>query len=384
MKNRRYFFFLKWGALLALLATIPFFFFFLASRSFRGPELMEGPVGLGVLQETDGVKHLVPLEDVVSGGVSKDALPAINRPIFESVAFADAYLKDNGLGLVLEAEDHVRFYPFQLLVWHEVVNDVFEGVPLLVFYGPLTGSSAVYHRKMGGDEDGLEPMVFGTSGRVFNNDGLLFDRETESLWSPFVGEALVGERAGDSLVPYPSTVLSWQAFKSAYPKGEVLSRKTGADRDYTLDPYRGYEGNTDIFFPLDRMDARLPPKTVVYGYEDKKTGVSKAYPLDAIQAVGFLFDQVGETAVLILSDQKTGEVRGFSPFLGDRLFNFEKEGDGMKDQETGSLWNSRGQAVDGPLAGSVLVPVSLRRVYWFAWAAFFPDTVIAKEGPDHF
>ncbi|MFQ5935910.1 MAG: DUF3179 domain-containing (seleno)protein, partial [Acidiferrobacterales bacterium] len=46
--------------------------------------------------------------------------------------------------------------------------------------------------------------------------------------------------------------------------------------------------------------------------------------------------------------------------------------------QTGSTWNILGEAVDGPLTGKKLTPIVHANHFWFAWAAFKPDTEIYK------
>ncbi|MBI5794177.1 DUF3179 domain-containing protein [Candidatus Uhrbacteria bacterium] len=216
---------------------------------------------------------------ILESGVIQDGIPAITEPVIESIAAADVYLENDGLGIAVEDHGYARFYPFQILVWHEVVNDTFRGEEILVTYCPLTYSSAVYERTVAD-----EVVVFGVSGKVMDSNTLLFDATSGSLWSQLKGEAIEGAFIGAKLVRLPSTILSWSAFKTDYPYGDVLSRETGADRDYTQDPYdrEGYYDSAAIWFPLSHEDARLPAKTIVYGYE--QDGVAMAYPVDFVQA----------------------------------------------------------------------------------------------------
>ncbi len=215
---------------------------------------------------------------IIESGLMKDAIPAITDPVIESIAEADVYLENDGPGIVVEQKGYARFYPFQILVWHEVVNDTFRGEDILVTFCPLTYSSAVYERTVAD-----EVAIFGVSGKVMDSNTLLFDAASESLWSQLKGEAIEGAFTGARLVRLPSTLMSWSEFKTAYPYGDVLSRETGADRDYTQNPYdqESYFDSAAVWFPLSHEDARLPAKTIVYGYEED--GSAMAYPEDYVQ-----------------------------------------------------------------------------------------------------
>ncbi len=226
---------------------------------------------------------------IVLGTAHKDDIPSIDEPAYESVASADVYLNDVGKGLAVEVGSRARFYPFQILVWHEVVNDTLNGRDLLVTFDPLTYASAVYDR---GD-------MFGVSGKLWNSNTLLYDRTTESLWSQLRGEAIEGTLAGTRLTRYSSEVMAWATYKIEYPYGQVLSRETGADRDYTQDPYDGYYESAAIWFPLDREDPRLAPKSFVFGVE--RQGAAVAFPVDSLEEFDTIQAIVQENDILVPS-----------------------------------------------------------------------------------
>jgi len=213
---------------------------------------------------------------LVSGGTPDGGIPSIDTPVFESVAEADQYLKDDGMGLDVEVGGKRRFYPFQIIVWHEIVNDTFGGKNLAVTFSPLTMTGMVFERPD-------TTTVFHVAGSLWNDNLVLVDEATHSLWSQVLGRAVVGERTGTILAPYPTTIASWTDWKVENPRGEVLSRDTGASRDYTRDPYGNYAASPAILFPLTSIDARLPAKTMVYVVTDGDTRT--AYPADAVAKV---------------------------------------------------------------------------------------------------
>ncbi len=214
--------------------------------------------------------------DLVSGGTPDGGIPSIDTPVFESVAEADQYLKDDGMGLDVEVDGDHRFYPFQIIVWHEIVNDTFGDKNLAVTFSPLTMTGMAFERPD-------VTTVFHVAGSLWNDNLVLVDEATHSLWSQILGRAVVGERSGTILVPYPTTVATWTDWKVENPRGEVLSRDTGASRDYTRDPYGNYAASPSILFPLTTVDARLPAKTMVYVMTDGDTRT--AYPADAVAKV---------------------------------------------------------------------------------------------------
>ena len=64
---------------------------------------------------TDGVKHGVPLAEIIGGGPPKDGIPSIDKPTFVSIAEADKFLNDSEPGIALQIDGVKRFYPFQIL-----------------------------------------------------------------------------------------------------------------------------------------------------------------------------------------------------------------------------------------------------------------------------
>lgn len=184
--------------------------------------------------------------NLVSTGVEKDGIPSIDDPKFESVAAADPYLDDQGFGIVVEAGGRSRFYPYQILVWHEIVNETFAERPLLVTYSPLCGAGLVFERTSNG-----EARSFGVSGKVYNNCSVLYDRKDGTLVS----------QIAPGLTPFPSRMMTWREYKTEFPRGQVLSRETGSVRDYTFNPYGDYETSNAILFPLDRDNVSQPAKS---------------------------------------------------------------------------------------------------------------------------
>lgn len=201
------------------------------------------------------VRNRLPLatpafDGIVPSGAGANGIPAITQPRFDDVKTADAYLSDDGLGIDLAIGSAHRFYPYQILVWHEVVNDELNGVPVAVTYDPLCGSNVVFDRRVGDTT-----LTFEVAETVQNNNLMILGSD----------DAVRTQLADTSLTRLSSTVVSWKTFKSEHPNAEVLSRSTGAIRDYTSNPYGDYALNNTIYFPLTKMDGSRPAKEVMMG-----------------------------------------------------------------------------------------------------------------------
>ncbi len=286
--------------------------------------------------------------------------------------------------LSLAVDGETRAYPVQILTWHEIVNDTFDDLAVTVSYCPLCNSALAYNRDLGD-----RVVTFGTSGRLFNSSLVMYDRETESLWTHFNGTAVVGTLHGTRLELLPMQTTSWASFLQANPDGLVLTRETGHDRRYGQNPYSGYDDVTTSPFLFDGdSDPRLPAKERIVGI--RRNDDSAAIVLESLSSVGVLATEVdgdllsvwhlpGTATALegssVAGGRDIGAVGVYLPVIDGQVLTFDRTDDGVfVDAETGSSWNIQGLALDGPLAGEQLQPVEHIDTFWFALAAFEPDT----------
>ena len=241
---------------------------------------------------TDDVKHSIPFSEIISGGPAKDGIPSIDDPKFISVTKARDDLDDDDPGLALSIGGTDRFYPYEIFVHHEIVNDTFDGRRVLVTYCPLCATGIVFDPLVDG-----ERVEFGTSGRLWQSNLLMYDRKTDSLWSQILGEAVVGEMTGQRLAIIPSDIIRFGEWRNQHPQGEVLSRDTGSFRLYGRDPYGNYYTNDSaIFFPVSNQDNQLPAKDMVLGIVIN--GSAKAYSNEAIKAAGTFEDVFADKTII--------------------------------------------------------------------------------------
>ncbi len=324
--------------------------------------------------------HIIPADQIVSGGPPPDGIPSIDNPKFVTAANASSLLTDDYDSVVgISLNGDVRAYPLQIMVWHEIVNDVVGGVPVAITYCPLCYSTQAFIRQINGTT-----VQFGTSGKLYNNNLVMYDRLTKSLWSQIWGQAIAGNLTGYRLQRVPIDVTTWGAWKKLYPNTMVLSRQTGFNRDYGDDPYGAYYFTNGLYFPLSYRDSRLPQKTLVLGLTIG--GTSKAYILSSPFEQGSIaymltnltsplsMDSVGGKPVLIWEAGQI--VRFFSPVVNGKLLTFTNLNGTIVDSETRSSWNFEGVAISGPLKGQSMTKYVTETAFWFAWAAFYPDTTI--------
>lgn len=325
-----------------------------------------------------------------SGGPPPDGIPSIDDPHFHRADTVD-YLAPADPVVALEIDGDARAYPLEILIWHELVNDTVGGVPVSVAYCPLCNSVTVYERDVEG-----RVLDFGVSGLLYNSSLVMYDRQTETLWSHFTGEPLHGELVDADLVALPATIAGFGAWSAEHPDGLVLNRETGVDRDYGVNPYPGYDDvDSDPFLFEGEVDGRFTAMTRVVGVESPVDG-AVAFPLLQLRDERVQLAQLGdEAAVAFWSPGSTSALDGsqvsggvdvgttgvFDPVVDGRELTFvaSRDTDGepvIVDEETGSTWNVFGEATAGELAGTRLDQYPHIDTFWFAWIAFHPDSVV--------
>jgi hypothetical protein len=337
---------------------------------------------------TDFTKHSVPYTEIISGGPPKDGIPAIDEPRFVGVDEADAWLEPPEPVILLRIADDAKAYPIQIVMWHEVVNDTAGGRPVAVTFCPLCNTAIAFERTVDGRE-----LTFGTTGRLRFSNLIMYDRQTESWWQQATGEAIAGELTGTRLRSLPAAIVSWRAFRSAHPEGEVLSRKTGFARDYGQNPYAGYDDvdSSPFLYEGPGTPGDLPPMARVITMDAE--GKPVAYPYEALRKSPTINDIVDGEPIVVLWQEGTasaldessidagrdvGSAGVFSRRLDGKILTFRSQGDAILDRETGSEWNVLGEAVAGELEGSRLGPIVSIDHFWFSWAAFRPETRVYK------
>lgn len=340
----------------------------------NSPKLIAGVApGAAGQQSTDSqqIKHIVPLDQIVNGGPTPDGIPSIDNPKFLSVGEASKFLKDSDLVVGLTINGQTKAYPLLILVWHEIVNDKVGGVSVSVTYCPLCFTTQVFNRTISGHI----VVEFGTSGKLYNNNLVMYDRLSGSLWSQALGEGIVGTHAGESLKRIPFDLAYWKDWKQLYPNSMVLSTDTGFTRPYGVDPYGDYYTSDQLFFPISNVDKRLGLKEMVVGLDNE--GQYKAYILHQIESSKIIKDKVGNKSIVLFSLYPR-MARAYSPVINSQTLDFQYDVSSNKisDKQSGSQWNFDGMAVNGQLKGKQLTRLPFDEGFWFSWAAFHPQTRI--------
>ena len=286
-------------------------------------------------EEFDLSKHSIPVTEILSGGPPKDGIPAILDPRFLEAEQA-TFLRDADLVIGVALNGSAKAYPTRILNWHEVVNDTIGDQPVAITWCPLTQSGIAFDRRAGG-----HVKTFGVSGRLYNSNVLIYDHQSESLWSQLAEAAVTGPSAGTPLTPVGSQLITWRTWRTLHPETLVLSTATGYPRSYQRNPYGSYLQDPGVMFPVNRQDTRLLAKAKVLGI--MVNGLAKAYPLASLKtSPGPLVDT-----------------------LGGQTLQVHRSTDGMSAFAT----DAEGRLLHGTV------------LYWFAWAAFHPQTLVYDQEP---
>ncbi len=327
-----------------------------------------------------------------SGGQPPDGIFPIDEPTYAPPDLLDYELDPEEAVVAVEVNGDARAFPIQLMIWHEIVNTEIGGVPVTVTFCPLCNSALTFDRRLGD-----RVLDFGTSGELYQSALVMYDRQTETLWAHFTGQALVGHLAGSRLDLVPTQTVSYGQWLAAHPDGQVLTRNLGAPPQYFglygTNPYGGYDGEDidpfDGFF-VGEIDRTLAAKARVVGVVDDLGPVAVRFddlarrPVIPVAEGGrdlVVWHRPGLASPLdrfaVSEGRDVGQTGVFVPRAADGTpLTFRAVEDGFVDDQTGSRWNILGTAVEGPLAGERLVAVPHTDAFWFAWATYQPGTVL--------
>jgi hypothetical protein len=312
----------------------------------------------------------IRLEEIVFGGVKKDGIPALRNPRFIGAAQA-AFMTpgEKVFGVHIRNED--RAYPLRILDWHEMANDVIDGQTVSLAYCTLCGSGILYQTTLAPGES----YTFGSSGLLYRSNKLMYDHQTNTLWSQLTGEPVMGPLVGKrkKLPILPMTLTTWSEWRKWHPETMILSLDTGYRRDYRPGAaYGEYFASPDTMFPVwKRSSAPLKQKDWIWVLD--VDGIRKAYPMRALVKSPVLNDFVRRTSVVIVTDPASEAVRAY----GSRGRQFRQGVSGtLVDTRSGEKFT-----VDEDALTTADGAIQLKRLpghagYWFGWYAFYPGAEV--------
>ena len=317
-----------------------------------------------------------------------DCIPALTNPAILKASEA-SYLLDSDLVLGVYQNGVARAYPHPILWWHEIVNDTLGGEMFTVSFCPLTSTGLLFDATFNDEEH-----TFGVTGLLYNNNLIMYDRLSGNTFFPqmcYLGNVRNQNEdefdfvlTGDHLELMPIIETTWGVWKALYPNTTVLSDNTGFSRDYSRYPYGTYRSNNGLLlFPITKEDLRLNRKDIIFGLT--LNNIERAYPFKLMGERAVLNDDVGGAKVVVLYSKEAKFAVAFYREVDRQVLNFELQdvlGSALitfRDNETGTIWNMKGEAISGPLAvnRTSLEQVPAYNAMWFAWGAFWEQPEIA-------
>ncbi len=227
---------------------------------------------------TDFDKSSVAFDEIKDGGPPKDGIPPIDEPVFSRAVEVDLPDIEPVIGVIVDGTP--RAYPIRILIWHEIVNDWIGDVPISVTFCPLCNTGIVFDRRFGG-----EVLDFGTTGKLRNSDLVMYDRQTESWWQQFTGEAIVGRMTGAVLETIPARLESFGNFRRRAAEidpggGWVLVPNDEVMRAYGITPYVGYDSLEKPFLYNGPLPTQVAPLARVVRVGER------AWSLDLVREKG--------------------------------------------------------------------------------------------------
>lgn len=313
----------------------------------------------------------IRLDEIVWGGVKQDGIPPLRQPELLS-AKAAKYLADTDIVFGLYLNGVAKAYPKRILAWHEFFTDTFGETKVAGVYCTLCGTVIGYNMVANGVFHDL-----GTSGFLYRSNKLMYDKETQSLWSTIQGAPVLGPLVdkGISLETFPVETTTWGQWKKRHPTTKVLSLETGHERDYSEGAaYASYFGTDDLMFPVPIMDDyRLHNKSEVLiirapDYQKDPLAIS----INHLKKKKWLQGKIGSTNFVAIAD-KTGAARAYE--LGNiKMISYKK---GQFKDDSGQVWKVTN---DGIIStdNQPLKQIPSHNIFWFAWLNAYPSTRLVK------
>ena len=311
-------------------------------------------------------------QNQIFGNAGQDAIPALTEPTFIGVG-------EPGTEYLLEDDRVIGFFngsqalaiPLNIMWFHEIVNLEINGTLVSITHCPLTGST------LGFDREEVRGVEFGVSGLLFQNNLIMYDRVSpESLWPQMLRGARCGGRTGALLDMVHLVEMTWEGWQALHPDTRVVSAFTGYPRPYEIYPYGDYDDldNAGVLYPLE-VDTRRPPKERVLGIPVDVGGIALPFGvLDEKGPVSATHLQTNDQSIVVFWDRSVQGAAAYRTSLNGQELTFSESDGKIVDDQTGTVWQVDGRAIDGAFAGSHLDGFPDAFVaYWFAWPAFYPQ-----------
>lgn len=320
-------------------------------------------------------RELAAITDkLLQTSVTYGAIPSLYRPEYVRVIDADLAMDRNDPVFIVQFPDGPRIYPQRILVWHIVINEVFDDIAYAITYCPITGTLAAYRSDFGGIN-----LIFDAEGRLFDGNAVLIDRNSGSLWLQMLGIAFDGPMRERGMPTLPVFWTTWSAAKRVYPNAPVLAVPKEGTRAYARDPYGNYlkkgtyYDNDLLGYKVARRDKRFHVKSPMLGME--LNGNLLAVDINYVKKKGAVNFFLGPEPLLAVHDRALDVVRIYNRQLWDKPSLFVYDQGQLIDLTTRSIWNpATGKAVRGNMENASMKEYYGIYAMWYSWFSINPET----------
>lgn len=309
--------------------------------------------------------------DYIFGEEDREMFPVINEPNYIRAEEADAFLEDKDIIYTFVYKDKTYAYPASILSFHHLVNDTVDEKPFVMSLCLLSGSAAVYSRNV---DD--QVLSFGVLGSLYNGNLIMFDDKTSSYWLQLTGDAFEGFSTNSKLKTLSSVeAVEWKSIKN---QNNLKVLSPVRDMKFYREFYQSFLKSPFGVESLGERKQNTAFDTFTTGLGIEIRDVSKFYPLKMIERKVTINDEVNGWPILVVQDPTLNTPRIFKRTVEERVLTFSLKGGQVLDDQTHSVWNMKGESVSGELRGVRLERPVYTQVYWFSWAAFYPNSLIFK------
>lgn len=283
----------------------------------------------------------------------------------------DNKIPGDKLVIGLEINGVAKAYPIQVIGYHHQVRDTIGSTPVMVTYCTVCRTGRVFSPVVNG-----QPEEFRLVGMDHFN-AMFEDSRTGSWWRQATGEAITGPLKGSSLEEIPSQQTSLAAWIATNPSSQIMQFDPSFVEDY--EDLAEFDNGT-IKSSLEKRDsASWRFKSWVIGVHTKQE--SKAYDWNELVKRSIIQDSLSQLPLLILLEKDTVSFHVFNRMQGSQALHFTWNAatQELRDVQTGSLWNLKGECIEGPLSGMAVQRIQAYQEFWHSWQTFHPDT---KQYPE--
>ena len=313
----------------------------------------------------------IRLDEVQWGGVRQDGIPPLRNPEMITAKKA-SYLDDDNIVFGIEINGDVRAYPKRILAWHEMFTDTIGGVDIAGVYCTLCGTVIPFKTTFKGKK-----YTLGTSGFLYRSNKLMYDKDTQTLWSTTRGTPVLGPLVDQGIqLEYESVVTTtWGEWKKRHPNTTVLSLNTGHRRDYGEGvAYNDYFGTDALMFRTPFNDTRLKNKQEILALRfPAAPNQQLAIDTSFLNKNPLYENRIGAQKFIVLTD-KSGANRVYDP-KSVKLTNYD--GGEIAVDSNGVEWSVKESNLVAT-NGTKLPRLPYHRAFWFGWRAAFPETTLIK------